>query len=106
MEDTETPVETPDTPAEAPAEAEAAPEEGAAYSPLDEADRINKEKKINLDREEGLLARREKLVAEERVGGRALMGKPEAPKLTKEEEASAARVKQIMEAGGSKCPKD
>ena len=55
MEDTETPADTPDTPAEAPAEAEAAPEEGAAYSPLDEADRINKEKKINLEERDKIL---------------------------------------------------
>ena len=104
MEDTETPADTPDTPAEAPAEAEAAPE-GAAYSPLDEADRINKEKKINLDREEGLLARREKLVAEERVGGRAIMGKPDKPELTDAEKASAARVQQIGEAAGAQWAK-
>ena len=105
MEDTETPVDTPETPVEAPAEAETTSEE-VAYSPLEEADRINKEKKINLDREESLIARREKLLAEERVGGRALMGKPEAPKMTEEEKASAARVKQIMEAVGSKCPEN
>ena len=105
MEDTETPVDTPETPVEAPAEAETTSEE-VAYSPLEEADRINKEKKINLDREESLIARREKLLAEERVGGRALMGKPEAPKMTEEEKASAIRVKQIGNAAGAEWAKN
>lgn len=43
-------------------------------SPLEEADRINKEKATLLEREEKLQDRKEKLFAEEKVGGRAKTG--------------------------------
>jgi len=98
MEDTETPAETPDSPAEAPAEAEDASTE-AANSPLEEADRINKEKKINLDREEALIARREKLLAEERVGGRSVVGKaPEVKEISDADYAKRAMAGEIPDA--------
>ena len=55
------------------------------YSPLEEADRINKEKASLLEREEKLQDRKEKMFAEEKVGGRAKVGgevetKEETPK--------------------------
>lgn len=43
-------------------------------SPLEEADRINKEKATLLDREEKLQDRKEKIIADEAVGGRARAG--------------------------------
>ena len=53
-------------------------------NPLDRAERINKEKSTNLDREEKILERKEKLLAEERVGGRATIGSPTPEKDPKE----------------------
>jgi len=55
------------------------------HSPLEEADRINKEKASLLEREEKLQDRKEKMFAEEKVGGRAKVGgevetKEETPK--------------------------
>ena len=67
---------------------------------LEEADRINKERASNLDREEKLQDRKEKLIAEERVGGRAIAGKPETPK-TEKETAHEARVKAVGRAAGA-----
>ena len=52
-------------------------------NPLDEAQRLNNEKAALLDREEKLIARRERLAAEEMVGGRASAG---SMHMTKEEE--------------------
>lgn len=53
-------------------------------SPLEEADRINKEKAELLDREEKILDRKEKIIAAEAVGGRARVGRQEDPKDPKE----------------------
>ena len=69
-------------------------------SPLEEASRINKEKAELLDREEKLQDRKEKFLAEERVGGRAIAGKPETQK-TEEQLASEARVKAVGKAAGA-----
>lgn len=46
---------------------------------LDRAEAANKEKAINLDREEKLLARKEKLVAIQQVGGQTVAGGEKEP---------------------------
>ena len=60
-------------------------------SPLEEADRINKEKEKLLDREEKLQDRKEKMLAEEKVGGRARSGTTEPVEQSPED-----YVKDIM----------
>jgi len=45
-----------------------------SISPLDRAEAANKEKAALLDREEKLQERKERLYAEEKVGGRAMAG--------------------------------
>ena len=62
-------------------------------SPLEEADRINKEKASLLDREEKILERKEKLAAIEAVGGRARAGTNEV----KKEQSNADYTKEVME---------
>lgn len=73
-------------------------------SPLEEADRINKEKATLLDREEKILDRKEKLIAAEAVGGRAKAGTPQTPEEKLKEEADA-RVQRIGQAAGAQWAK-
>jgi len=54
-----------------------------------------------LEREEKLIARKEKLAADEMVGGRASAGTSTTPKFTEEEKASRARIKAVADASGA-----
>ena len=71
------------------------------HSPLEEADRINKEKASLLEREEKLQDRKEKMLAEEKVGGRANIGTIE----DKKEETPKEYVDKVMagEVGNEKA---
>lgn len=91
-----------DTPVTKPEEPDKVVEE---ISPLDRAEAINKEKKENLILEKELLDKREKLMAEEKVGGRAKAGTPATPEEIKEAEHQA-RVKRIGQAAGAQWAKD
>ena len=73
-------------------------------SPLEEADRINKEKADLLDREEKILDRKEKIIAAEAVGGRAKAGTPATPEEKLKTEADA-RVNRIGKAAGAQWAK-
>jgi len=70
-------------------------------NPLEEADRINKEKASLLEREEKLQDRKEKMLAEEKVGGRANIGTIE----DKKEETPKEYVDKVMagEVGNEKA---
>ena len=71
-------------------------------SPLEEADRINKEKAVLLDREEKLQDRKEKLVAIQQVGGQTVAGQePEQ----KKEDSPTEYVDKVMagEVGNEKA---
>ena len=73
-------------------------------SPLDRAETINKEKKELLEREEKLQDRKDKFLAEEKVGGRAKAGTPQTPEEQKEA-AHQERVNKIGNAVGAQWAK-
>jgi hypothetical protein len=66
-------------------------------TPLQEADRINKEKAVLLDREEKLQKRKEDLVAIQQVGGHTVGGKTEKKKELTPKEYRAKVNKDLAE---------
>ena len=73
-------------------------------SPLDQADAHLKERKEIVEREEKLQDRKEKFLAEEKVGGRAKAGTPQTPEEQKEA-AHQERVNKIGNAVGAEWAK-
>ena len=85
---------------------EAVPPTSNEPSPLDRAEAANKEKAALLDREEKLQDRKEKVIAEEIVGGRARMGTIEQYKIVSPEAADWKKIRMDCEHSITKSKRD